>query len=220
MGASALAAEANQRSKTATLSVLHAIPAGVGIVDVYADRRKVAGNLSPGQLRTVRIPAGKFDIAVVPTGVMLSHSASLLEMADASIPVGANVTVAAHLDDRGRPELSAFTNKTRTVGQGMGRLTVRHLAEASQVDVRSRGNVMFESVGNGGEEDAGLRAGSYTLRFSESGERSPVMAKTTAKIRNEAGRSDMGNNVIVYVWGDAQDGRLRTSIQEVQLDLN
>jgi hypothetical protein len=46
------------------------------------------------------------------------------------------------------------------------------------------------------------------------------MAKTTAKIRNEAGRSDMGNNVIVYVWGDAEDGRLRTSVQEVQLDLN
>jgi hypothetical protein len=88
------------------------------------------------------------------------------------------------------------------------------------LDVRARGSVMFDGIASGREADTGLMAGNYDLRVSESGERSPVMARTTGRIRNEAGRSDMGNNVIVYLWGDATMGRLRTTIQEVQLDLN
>jgi hypothetical protein len=220
IGVASQTADAIQRSKTATVTVLHAIPTDVGTVDVYADQRKLAANLAPGQLRTMQIPAGEYDIAVVPTGDAPSSLSILLDMSGARIAAGADVTIAAHLDGRGKPELTAFTNKTRTVGMGMGRLTVRHLADAPRVDVRTRGSIMFDAVANGAEAETGLRAGSYTLRISESGKRSPLMTRTTAKIRNEAGRSDMGNNVIVYVWGAAGDGRLRTAIQEVQLGLN
>jgi hypothetical protein len=220
IGVASQAADATQRSKTATVTVLHAIPAGVGSVDVYADRRKVAASLSPGQLRTTQIPAGEYDISIVPAGDAPSSPSRLLEMTDARIPAGADVTIAAHLDSRGKPDITAFTNKTRTVGMGMGRLTVRNIADAPKLDVRARGSVMFDGIASGREADTGLMAGNYDLRVSESGERSPVMARTTGRIRNEAGRSDMGNNVILYLWGDATMGRLRTTIQEVQLDLN
>ena len=219
IGVASQTADATQRSKTTTVTVLHAIPTDVGAVDVYADRRKVAANLSPGQLRTMQIPAEKYDFLIVPAGVAPNPSTALLEMTDALLSAGADMTVAAHLDERGRPDLTAFINKTRTVGQGMGRLTVRNIADAPKLDVRTRGSVMFEGIATGREADTGLMAGNYNLRISESGERSPVMARMTGNIRNEPGRSDMGNNVIVYVWGSSSDGQLRTTIQEVQLDL-
>ncbi|MGA1145706.1 MAG: DUF4397 domain-containing protein [Candidatus Nanopelagicales bacterium] len=219
IGVASQTADATQRSKTATVTVLHAIPTDVGAVDVYADGRKIAANLAPGQLRTMQIPAGKYDFLIVPAGVASNPSTALLEMTDARLSAGADMTVAAHLDERGRPDLTAFTNKTRTVGQGMGRLTMRHLAVAPAIQVRSKGSVMFDRLENGDEADVGLRAGTYPVRISGLESESPAVVRTSAKIRNAPGRSDMGNNVIVYVWGSSSDGQMRTTIQEVQLDL-
>lgn len=216
----ASATEASNRSKTATLSVLHAIPDGVGSVDVLADGRRIARNLPPGELRTVKVAAGEYDLSIVASGRGNGEADELLSARGVDIPAGADVTITANLDGRGEAELNVFANKTRTVGQGMGRLTVRHLADAPAVQVRSKGSALFDRLSNGNQADSGLRAGTYPLRITESGTRSPVVARTNAKIRNEAGRSDMGNNVIVYIWGDPQAGGLRTTIQEVQLDLN
>lgn len=215
----ASAAEASERSKTATLSVLHAIPDGVGSVDVLADDRRIARNLSPGQLRTVKLSAGTYDLSIVNSSSSTGVANELLSARAIDIPAGADLTVAAHLDRRGEPAVNVFTNRTRTVGQGMGRLTVRHLADAPAVQVRSKGSAIFDRLRNGDERDQGLRAGTYQLRISESGARAPLMARTSAKIRNAPGRSDMGNNVIVYIWGDPAVGPLRTTLQEVQLDL-
>ena len=52
----------------ATVSVLHAIPAGrgVGTVDVYAGRTLLVDNLTPGKLRTVKVPGGRYNIVVLP----------------------------------------------------------------------------------------------------------------------------------------------------------
>jgi hypothetical protein len=212
------AADNHQRTKTATVSILHAIPTGVGAVDVFANQRKIGKDLSPGQLRTVRVPAGKYDLVVVPSGLG-GASPALLSASDVALPAGEDLTVSVNLDARGKAALNVFSNTTRTVGQGMGRLTIRHLAAAPALQVTSKGSKMFDRLTNGNQVDIGLRAGTYPLRMSESGARSPVMAQATAKIRNKPGRSDMGNNVIVYIWGDQRNGGLRTSLQEIQLDL-
>lgn len=217
-GASAV--ETSERSKTATLSVLHAIPDGVGPVDVLADARRIARNVTPGQLRTVKVAPGNYDLSIVASGVGEGAASELLSARGIDISAGADLTVTAHLNGRREPVINIFTNKTRTVGQGMGRLTVRHLAVSPAIQVRSKGSVMFDRLRNGDEADAGLRAGTYPVRISGLAVGSPAMVRTSAKIRNAPGRSDMGNNVIVYVWGDEANGRLRTSIQEVQLDLN
>jgi hypothetical protein len=44
----------------ATFSVLHAIPAGLGadVIDVYAGRALIIDDLTPGALKTVKLPGG------------------------------------------------------------------------------------------------------------------------------------------------------------------
>ena len=200
--------------------MLHALPQGAPAVDVYIGQRQIIDELAPGKLQTVQVPSGRADISVMPSGERPGATPALLTMSGADIDGGTNVTITANLDDAGKPELNVFTNKTRTVGQGMGRLTIRHIADAPAIDVRSRGNTMFEKVTNSESLDRGLRAGRYSVRVNESGVSRPPLTRTEVEIRNKPGRSDMGNNVIVYVWGDAEQGRVRTAVQEVQLDLN
>ena len=208
------------RAKNATVSVLHALPQGASAVDIYIGQRQIIDDLAPGKLQTVQVPSGRADIVVMPSGERPGTTPALLTKSGADIDGGTNMTITANLDDAGKPELNVFTNKTRTVGQGMGRLTIRHIADAPAIDVRSRGNTMFERVTNSESLDTGLRAGRYSLRVSETGVPRPPLTRTEVEIRNKPGRSDMGNNVIVYVWGDSEQGRVRTAVQEVQLDLN
>lgn len=57
-------------SVAATVSVLHAIPGGLGadVVDVYAGRTLLVEDLTPGTLTTVQVRAGTYRIDVVRAG--------------------------------------------------------------------------------------------------------------------------------------------------------
>lgn len=205
---------------TSTLSVLHAIPAERGgmPMDAYVARRKIASGLQPGELATVKVPAGRRLITLRPEGTPVTEAAALSTRA--LLRDGDNATVVAHLTPNAGEVLSTFQNDTSTVGMGMGRLTVRHVADAAPIDVRAGGRTLLRNLGSGDGKDLGLDAGNYALSFSTSGTKTEVAPRRNAGITNAPGRQDMGTNVIVYVWGSDQIGPLRHVLQGVRLDLN
>lgn len=208
------------REGDATVSILHAIPNGSGadVVDVYADSRLVAADLTPGRLRSVQVRSGTYDIEVYPDGELPGTAEPLLSAPGRRIAAGKNLTIAAHLSATGRPALTLFTNDTRTVGMGMGRITVRHIAYAPSVDVRSKGSTLLAGVRNTRAATIGVMAGGYPIAVVRAGTRDAVSAPTTVAVRNQPGRQDMGTNTIIYVWGSSSDG-LRTAQQTIDLDL-
>ena len=205
----------------ATVSVLHAIPAGLGadVVDVYVGRALIINDLTPGTLKTVKLAGGTYALTVLPDGRELGTAAPLLRAPQTKVPAGANVTVTANLDAAGRPVLNAFTNDTSTVGRGMGRLTVRHIAFAPAVDLRSAGRILFTDLRNPRQADLGLNAGRFAPYATIAGTRDVVLRPTPITITNKPGTSDMGTNSIVYLWGSAVDGSLRAVVQNVRIDL-
>ena len=205
----------------ATFSVLHAIPAGLGVdvIDVYAGRALIIDDLTPGALKTVKLPGGSYALTVLPDGRTPGGAAPLLRASQIKVPSGANVTITANLDAAGRPDLNAFTNDTSTVGRGMGRLTVRHIAFAPALDLRNAGRVLFTDLRNPRQVDAGLNAGRFAPYATIAGTRDVVLRPTPITIVNKPGTLDMGTNTIVYLWGSAVDGSLRAVVQNVRIDL-
>jgi hypothetical protein len=205
----------------ATVSVLHAIPAGKGadIVDVYANGKLLAADATPGTLKTMKVPAGTYDVIVLPDGASPKTGTPLVAASGVKIRSGKNVTVAAHLSSAGRTTLTTFVNDNSTVGMGMGRITVRHIAQAPAVDVRANGSTIIRGLRNGKQGDAGVMAGNYRVEAVPADTQKPVLKFSTVTVTNAPGRQDMGNNSILYIWGSAADGTLNQARQSVQITL-
>lgn len=72
---------------------------------------------------------------------------------------------------------------------------------------------------NSQQQDVGLFDGTYPLTILRAGSTRRLAGPFDVIITNRPGRSDMGNNAIVYVWGSAAAGPLQHTIQNVRLDL-
>jgi hypothetical protein len=212
----ALPASPAAADRTATVAVLHALPAA-GVVDVYSGRSLVIEDLAPGRLGIIALPGGIARLSLYADGTSPGTADPALTIPATRIAAGTNVTVAVHLSARGAPTTTVFVNDTRTVGMGMGRLTVRHLAAAPPVDVRAAGRVLLADLTNPRQASVGLRAGTYRVDLVRAGTRSLVAGPIAITLVNRPGRDDMGTNTIVYAWGTEQD--VRTTVQEVRLDL-
>lgn len=217
-----MAADSGPRASKATLSILNAVAddRSFALVDVYADRVLAAEDLEPGELGEVELKPGRYEITVVPAGRSRISSAPLLDETSVRLSAGQNRTVALHLSPRGKATSTVFTNRTRTVGRDMGQLTFRHIAQAPDVDIRTRGSVLMDSVTSGQQAGEGLRSGTYRIRVVEEGTRDKLLPASNHRLYNAPGRQDMGDNRIVYLWGSADDDSLRLAVHEIALDLN
>ena len=222
LSASSAAASDQRRSSTALLSILNAVSddPSFASVDVYADRELIAQDLQPGDLNESRLKPGRYDITVVPAGSPRRERALLTADTMIRLTAGQNRTLALHLSPRGSATSTVFTNRTQTVGRDMSQLTFRHIAQAPDVDVRTRGSVLMDSVSNGQQADEGLRSGTYRIRIVREGSRSKVLPASNHRLYNAPGRQDMGDNRIVYLWGSSPDDSLALAVQEIELDLN
>ncbi|MDA9802975.1 DUF4397 domain-containing protein [bacterium] len=209
---------ASRSSEQASLSFAHALP-DVNTLDVYAGSTLVASGIGPGQMESQRVKPGKYDIVVVPEGDSPRTSDPLLRIKSVQLSANDDRTVAFHLSATNRPTSSVFTNRTRTVGQDMGYLTFRHIAQAPTVDVRSRGSAMMSNLSNGEEAATGLMSGDYKLRVVREGSRDKLMPISEQTIVNKPGRQDMGNHRIVYLWGSTRNGSLNVMVQDIPLGL-
>lgn len=195
----------------ATVSVLHAIPAGKGadVVDVYAGTALLIDNFTPGTLKTLQVPGGTYDLAVFADGQGPGNGAAVLSAPQVQVPAGANATVTANLNAMGAPALNVFVNDTTALRSGLGRLTVRHIAAAPAVDVRADSTVIFSKLRNGKQGLANVPAGKYRADVVLAGTKKVVIGPATLTIRK-------GINTIVYAWGSAADGTLKLAVQQVK----
>ena len=205
-----LAPAASAAAGDATVSVLHAIPAGAGAdrVDVYAGDQLLLDNLTPGTLETLRVPGGTYDLAVFADGDSPGSGTPVLEAADTQVPAGANATVTANLTEGGDPALNVFVNDTAKTAAGEGRLTVRHVAAAPAVDVRAGAEVVFGDVTNPNENKIDLPAGTVSADVVLAGTDTVALGPADVPIKE-------GVNTIVYAWGSAEGDSLELAVQEV-----
>lgn len=184
-------------AKNATVSVLHAIPQGNGadIVDIYVNGESFIENATPGQLQTLPVSSGLYDIAVYGDDTYADGAAPVLSIDDVQVAAGDNATVTANLDAEGNPALNIFSNNVSEVDKGNSKLTVRHIAAAPAVNVKgSEGNLSILDLSYGQEATVEVPAGSYNVSVN--------VAETDKTVIGPAPLNlvDRRNN-IVYAWG-------------------
>ncbi len=194
----------------ATVSVLHAIPAGSGadVVDVYAGDAMLIDNFTPGSLETLTVPAGSYDLGVYADGSTPADSDAVLSAMGVEVPAGANATVTANLDAEGAPALNVYVNDISEVMAGDTRLTVRHIAAAPAVDVRADGNVIVSNLVNPDEAVIDVPAGPYTADVVLAGTDTVALGPADLDLTE-------GTNTIVYAWGSAEAGNLALAVQTI-----
>ena len=197
-------------AEDATVSVLHAIPAGLGadVVDVYAGDALLIDNFTPGSLETLTVPAGSYDLGVYADGSTPADSEAVLSAMGVEVPAGANATVTANLDTTGAPALNVYVNDISEVMAGEARLTVRHIAAAPAVDVRADGNVIAAKLVNPNEAIVDVPAGPYTADVVLAGTDTVAIGPADLDLKE-------GTNTIVYAWGSAEAGTLALAVQTI-----
>ncbi|MEZ5116812.1 MAG: DUF4397 domain-containing protein [Candidatus Nanopelagicales bacterium] len=205
-----IAATPAQAAEDATVSVLHGIPAGNGadVVDIYAGDAELLADVEPGDLATLEVPAGSYDLAVYADGDAPGSGDPLLSADGVEVPAGANATVTANLDADGAPTLNVFVNDTASVAAGEARLVVRHVAAAPAVDVRANGDVLFSDLTNPNEATADVPAASYEADVVLAGTDTVAIGPATVDLAE-------GTSTIVYAWGSAEAGDLALAVQTI-----
>jgi len=181
----------------ATLNVVHAIP-GVD-VEVCVNGDVAIPGFNPGDVVTgVALPAGAYDVSIVPEGETCDASA-ILQAADLELAGGQNYTAIAHLTEDGTPTLALFRNNVRPLAKGLARVTIRHTAAAPAVDVWANGKAILEAVPNGATATLKVPAGVYAAWVSLPDEYAPVIGPAVLKLAR-------GTAYQVYAWGSAATG--------------
>ncbi len=203
----AIAAPAAADGHEASVSVFHGVPGLT--VDVYANGDLLLEDFEPGTITDpVTLPEGDYNLQVFPADADPEADDPAIE-ADATVPGGANITVAAHLDADGTPTLTPFVNDVSATAPGEGRLTARHTAAAPEVDIRGGGEVVFGGVANGSEGTVDLPAGTVSADVVLAGESEPVLGPADVDVTE-------GVNTIVFAWGSAEDGSLDLAVQTIE----
>lgn len=190
-----LAAQGN-----ASVSIVHGIP-GV-TVDVYVNGDLTLPGFEPGAVAgPLELPADSYRVQVVLAGETDLSSAVLDETLD--VPAGSSLSVVAHLDASGAPALSVFVNDLSDPGSARGRVTVRHVAAAPDVNVllvkRWRPVALLRNLENGDQGSADLAAGEYSAYVLASGKWAKVAGPIPVSLAE-------GTNTIVYAVGSLAAG--------------
>lgn len=209
LGLTAPAVSAAPNNK-AIVSVLHAIPEGKGadIVDVYAGDIRLLNKLTPGQLRTLKVRQGTYDIGIYADGSMPGSGHPLLAIDNAVFLAGTCSTITANLDAAGAPTTNRFADCSAKKPVGFGRLTVRHIAAAPAVDSRANGEVLFGALTNGASATKRVAASNYAVTVSLANNDAVVIGPRTANAVRPC-------NTIVYAWGSATGRTLALATQQV-----
>ncbi len=224
-------AAAAEKPKTATVSVLHAIPGTVlaglgvagGIVDVCANGSvELIPDFAPGELKTLQVAPGTYTLTV-HAGAAGCASTPLLS-AQATVAAGRDYTVTANLSAPPvvGPVLNVFVNNKAPITKfaskaslNTGRVTVRHIAVAPAVDVFVNGNVAISGLTNPNQAQAKLGRGTYQVAAGLAGAGSAGIALGPIPLPVKAGQ-----NVIVYAWGipaSAGGAGIQVAVQYVKL---
>ncbi|MFD5497623.1 DUF4397 domain-containing protein [Streptomyces sp. NPDC127091] len=194
-----------QEGGKASVSVFHGVPGLT--VDVYANGNELLPDFKPGTLTEPQsLDPGVYDIEVFADGKGPDGGPAIQKSVE--IPAGANATLAAHLDARGTPVLTAFVNDTSKVPAGRSRLTVRHVAAAPAVDVRAGGEPVIEGLTNPNEKSLEVPAGTVSADVVLAGTDTVVIGPADLDLAE-------GTGTVVYAWGSAADKNLALKTQTI-----
>ena len=185
-------------SRTATLNVVHGIP-GLD-VDVCVNGDKAITDFNPGEVVAgLKLPAGRYDLAVVAKGAPCSPA--LLELKDAGLWDGHNYTVIANLDASGAPNLKKFGNNVSKTEDGQARLLIRHTAAAPAVNVWANGTKLIKGTWFdwGSRSRFDVPEGAYTVKATLPHHSTAVIGPATVSL-------DMGTVYQVFAWGSSSAG--------------
>lgn len=195
-------------ARPAYLSVFHGVP-GLA-VDVYVNGARTLDNFQPGSFAgPLTLPAGKYTVAITAADAV-DASAPVIGPIDLTLAQGKNYTVAAHLTAAGAPTATLFTNDTRRVPRGQGRLTVRHIAAAPAVDVLAGPVAVISGLTNPNESALTLAAGTISVAVAAAGTTKPLIGPADINVAKRT-------NTIVYAWGSLAGGNLAVAVQTVTL---
>ncbi|MEV5818828.1 DUF4397 domain-containing protein [Micromonospora harpali] len=190
---------------TSKVSVVHGIPDTP--VDVYVNGKKTLDNFKPGDVAgPLDLEQGAYDIALTKPGEALDKA--ILTVDDAEVPGGANISLAAHLDEAGKPRITPFANDTTKVDAGKARLIVRHTAAAPAVDVRAGGKPVFEDLTNPNEAKADVDAGTVSADVVLAGTDTVAIGPADLDLKE-------GTATIVYAIGSAEAKNLDLVAQTI-----
>lgn len=190
----------------ASLSVLHGIPDTP--VDVYVNGDLTLDDFQPGDLAgPLALPAGDYDVALTATDAA-DDSDPVLGPITLTLEAGMSYTAVAHLDEAGEATAKLFANDTSETAPGEGRLTVRHVAAAPEVDILAGGEPVVEGLANPDEATLDLAAGTVSAAVALAGTTDPVLGPTDVEIAD-------GTLTIVYAWGSAEDDSLALAVQTI-----
>ncbi|MDG4817805.1 DUF4397 domain-containing protein [Micromonospora sp. WMMD956] len=190
---------------TSKVSVVHGIPDTP--VDVYVNGKKTLDNFKPGDVAgPLDLEQGAYDIALTKPGEALDKA--ILTVDDAEVPGGANISLAAHLDEAGKPKITPFVNDTAKVDAGKARLIVRHTAAAPAVDVRAGGKPVFEDLTNPNESKADVDAGTVSADVVLAGTDTVAIGPADLDLKE-------GTATIVYAIGSAEAKNLDLVAQTI-----
>ncbi|MGI9529559.1 MAG: DUF4397 domain-containing protein, partial [Acidimicrobiia bacterium] len=162
----------------ANVSIVHGVP-GV-TVDVYVNGNLAIEDFAPETITPrMLMAAGTYDIAIYAANADPLVDAPVISAPGVAVPAGANASVVAHYDEAGKLTASVFIDDLSMTDSGKGRLTVRHTAEAPDVDVLANGGVLFSDLVNGDSESADVDAATYQVTLnSPTGSSSQVFPAT------------------------------------------
>jgi len=194
-----------QAAGTSAVSVVHGIPGQP--VDVYVNGKKVLDTFKPATVAgPLDLAAGTYDIALTKPGA--GAGSPLLEDKSVEVPGDKNLSLVAHLDESGKPALTAFVNDTTALKAGMARLIVRHTAAAPAVDVRANGKPVFTGLTNPKEAMADVPAGTVQADVTLAGTDTVVLGPKPLNLA-------AGKDTIVYAIGSADKKSLAVVAQTI-----
>jgi Domain of unknown function (DUF4397) len=191
----------------ASVTIVHGIPNTP--VDVYANGKKI---LSDFTFKTVTsplsLPAGSYTIDVRKAGSSASSTPVLA--ATEQVLTGANLTIVADLTAAGKPALTPFVNDTSAVGDGKGRLVVRHTAAAPAVDVYAGSARVISGLTNGQQQALTVPAGTVSAKVTLAGQAAAVIGPANVPVT-------AGMGTVVYAIGSASGHTLTAVTQQYPL---
>ena len=212
-GVAASTTAANAAVKKASVSVFHAIPEGLGVdvVDIYADGGRLFNNVKSGQLKSLRVRPGTYDIEIFVDGERPKKDEPVLEIDSVTFLPGTCSTVTANLDEVGIPTTNVFANCTARNDVGEGRITVRHIAAAPAVDVLAGGNVIFGNLTNGSSATKQVTAATYAMTVSPADSQTRLLGPVNLAVTRPF-------NTVVYVWGSQAEGTLDFKVHRIPIN--
>jgi Domain of unknown function (DUF4397) len=194
----------------ASVTVVHGIPNTP--VNVFVNGKLTLRNFAPGTVAgPLSLPAGSYQVKVFAASNTAGTGTPVIS-AEAQVPAGANVSLVAHLDASGKPEITPFVNDVSRLAAGQARLIVRHTAAAPAVDIRAGGTPVIRGLTNPQQRVLNLPAGSVKADVVLAGTSTVAIGPADVDLKE-------GSATIVYAVGSATDKTLRLVVQTIA-DLN